>query len=189
MRISKFSTVPRLEKVPHKQNLTANEPPNKSIVGSVTTWFPPSTKIQLNSTTSPSKNPVDPVKAPLPQSITIMGERKFLIVPKHTILSVSPTIGAAVNTPSAKPVSSPTADKAPLTVSEDKNIISADAPGAVSPSSASLGAVVPSDDPEKPVIETEISILDPDQSPSEAERNTTNDEKVEGIRPAQSDTE
>lgn len=124
-RISKFTTVPQYVKV-SETNPAVSEPA-KSIVGAVTTWFPPSSKIQLNSNNSPPKNSTESVQSPRPQSITIMGDRKFLIIPKHNILSVSPTIGAAVNTPSSRPINSPTADKAPIpTNPDDQNETAAD---------------------------------------------------------------
>lgn len=146
MRISKFSTVPRYVKVPDAHSLVSLSEPTKSIVGSVTTWFPPSTTIQLNSNNSPPKNPLEAVQAPRPQSITIMGDRKYLIVPKHSILSVSPTIGAALSTPASRRLTSPTADKAPNVVSDkDKNEASVDLSMLDIPASASLGPAIPPD--------------------------------------------
>lgn len=64
-----------------------------------------------------------------------MGERKYLVVPKHSIVSVSPTIGAALNTPSIRTNVSPTADKPPTNlISDDDKILNHP-----SPTSASLG--------------------------------------------------
>lgn len=147
VRNSKFSTVPRYVKVPESHNLISQSEPAKSIVGSVTTWFPPSTTIQLNSNNSPPKNPPEAAQAPRPQSITIMGDRKYLIVPKHSILSVSPTIGAALSTPSSRPLASPTADKAPSSalIDKDKTATTVDTPMLAAPATASLGPAFPSE--------------------------------------------
>lgn len=143
-RVSKFSTVPHYVKVSDSYNMGGVSEPTKSIVGSVTTWFPPSSKIQLSSNNSSPKTSTDTMQSPRPQSITVMGDRKYLVIPKHSVLSVSPTIGAAVNTPSSRPLTSPTADKAPIT---DKNVASVDLPAAAVPTSACLGPSNPSSTP------------------------------------------
>lgn len=131
--------------------------PTKNLVGGVTTWFPPSSKIQLNSNSLllPKTSTESTMQSPRPQSITIMGDRKFLIIPKHSILSVSPTIGAAVNTPSAtRQLTSPTADTAPIPENPEKNGDSL--PSTVEPIqvSASLGPenplIQPADPPDPP---------------------------------------
>lgn len=149
MRNSKFITVPPYAKPSESHSITSQAEPTKSIVGSVTTWFPPSTTIQLNSNNSHPKNPLEAAQAPRPQSITIMGDRKYLIVPKHSILCVSPTIGAALSTPSSRPLSSPTADKAPniLLTDKDKTATNIDIPMLGVPATASMGIPVPPEIP------------------------------------------
>lgn len=61
---------------------------NKSLVGSVTTWFPPSSTIQVGNNELNSES--DSTRAPRPQFVEFIGNKKFLIVPKHNVLSVLP---------------------------------------------------------------------------------------------------
>lgn len=193
-RVSRFTTVPQYIKVSDSQHVASE--PSKSMVGSVTTWFPPSTKIHLNSTDSPPKNPTDAMQSPRPQSITIIGDRKFLIVPKHSVLSVSPTIGAAVNTPAARPITSPTADRVPLTIAADKNIASVDLPTPAVPTSACLGPTIIPDLPDPSSAPNPIeSSMSEKLDMSEANSNTASDsvksdEKMEELtQPTQTSKE
>lgn len=55
----------------------------KSLVGSLTTWFPPSSTIQVGN-----EDTANSVRVTRPQFVEILGNRKFLIVPKHNFLSV-----------------------------------------------------------------------------------------------------
>ncbi|XP_054261974.1 uncharacterized protein LOC128985973 isoform X2 [Macrosteles quadrilineatus] len=73
-----------------------------SIVGGVTTWLPPSSTIQLRSPTlatksSPSQKALlpsttshDPPSGQPVQSVLTTGTHRFIVVPKHNVLSVSP---------------------------------------------------------------------------------------------------
>lgn len=66
-------------------------PEPKGLVGGVTTWFPPSSTIrvggdQLRQPRFGSGN------VPRPQFVEILGDRKYLIIPKHNVLSVSPSV-------------------------------------------------------------------------------------------------
>ncbi|PSN55005.1 hypothetical protein C0J52_02318 [Blattella germanica] len=140
----KLLTVPRFVKVPRgRESVLAPQQGVKAatnkgtIVGAVTTWLPPSSTIQLSptggsktssavttysnsvcststivdsSTNSPSTTGV--------QAIAQMGNKKYIVVPKHNVLSVSPAMAATATTPTSKSSvqvgdSSPLGDKAP----------------------------------------------------------------------------
>lgn len=77
---------------------------NKSIVGSVTTWFPPSSTIQVSQEGSPNQTSDSRSIAPppRPQHVEFLGNKKFLIIPRHNIVSVSPTITTNAAAPSNK---------------------------------------------------------------------------------------
>uniref|UniRef100_A0A1Y1KBL8 MBD domain-containing protein n=1 Tax=Photinus pyralis TaxID=7054 RepID=A0A1Y1KBL8_PHOPY len=65
---------------------------NKSIVGSVTTWFPSSSTIQVNASNNPtsiSENIL--VAQQRPQHVEFLGTKQFLIIPKQNILAICPT--------------------------------------------------------------------------------------------------
>lgn len=68
----------------------------KGLVGGVTTWFPASSRIQVAS--NQLKPPqLGPVHSPRPQFVEFLGDKKYLIVPKHNIVSVSPSTGSTAN--------------------------------------------------------------------------------------------
>lgn len=67
---------------------SSHQTENKSLVGSVTTWFPPSSTIQVGNNEINSEN--NSVRIPRPQFVEYIGSKKFLIVPKHNVLSVLP---------------------------------------------------------------------------------------------------
>lgn len=67
---------------------TSHQNENKSLVGSVTTWFPPSSTIQVGNNELNSEN--NSIRVPRPQFVEYIGNKKFLIVPKHNVLSVLP---------------------------------------------------------------------------------------------------
>lgn len=149
----KLITVPRFVKVP--RSCESVLPPQQgqkgvsvnkgTIVGSVTTWLPPSSTIQLspNGVTKTSSNVAsasfstsasstgtisDPLASPQNsssvQSIARMGGKKYIVVPKHNVLSVSPAMAATATTPTSKSSmqvgeSSPLGDKAPVTLSSN----------------------------------------------------------------------
>ncbi|XP_066252805.1 uncharacterized protein [Euwallacea similis] len=86
------SDPPNLQSIPAppplvKVNKTVEGPPIqqpsegcKSLVGSVTSWLPHNSKIV---------NSEEPAEAPKPQNIEYIGGRKFLVIPKHNVMSVS----------------------------------------------------------------------------------------------------
>ena len=144
----KLITVPRYVKVSkrHQSLLTSQQTAkgtgNKgTIVGSVTTWLPPSSTIQLTtsggaktsspvttsfsgsvpSTSTPSDSCTSPPSATGVQALARMGGKKYIVVPKHNVLSVSPAMAATATTPTSKSSvqggdSSPLGDKAPVTL-------------------------------------------------------------------------
>ncbi|KAG5897923.1 hypothetical protein JTB14_014037 [Gonioctena quinquepunctata] len=67
---------------------------NKSIVGSVTSWLPHNAKIVDNI----QHNSDEPTEAPRPQYVEFLGGRKFLVIPKHNFMTVSPTVAATAVT-------------------------------------------------------------------------------------------
>lgn len=146
----KLITVPRFVKVPrsHESVLSPQQGQkgttgNKgTIVGSVTTWLPPSSTIHLSPTgvAKTSSNAVstslsssisststlsDPLTSPTPasvQSVAQMGGKKYIVVPKHNVLSVCPAMAATATTPTTKSCvqvgdPSPVVDNAPVTLS------------------------------------------------------------------------
>lgn len=105
----------------------------KNIVGAVTTWFAPNSRVRMNS-----KGVNLTANCPKPQSVAFMGDRKFLVLPKGNVLSVSPTAGATVNTPALlqPPLLLPSADQAPVLLPP----VPTPTPGdEILPSGASLG--------------------------------------------------
>ncbi|XP_023728039.1 uncharacterized protein LOC111875758 isoform X2 [Cryptotermes secundus] len=147
----KLITVPRFVKVPRsRESVLAPQQGQKgtaankgTIVGSVTTWLPPSSTIQLSSTgvaktsssaVSPSLSSSvsststisDPLTSPPTptnvQSLARVGSKKYIVVPKHNVLSVSPAMAATATTPTSKSSmqvgdASPLGDKAPVALS------------------------------------------------------------------------
>lgn len=71
---------------------TVNE--YKSIVGSVTSWLPHNSKIVDNI----PQNCEEPTEVPRPQYVEFLGGRKFLVIPKHNFMSVSPTVATSAVT-------------------------------------------------------------------------------------------
>lgn len=64
----------------------------KSLVGGVTTWFPPSSTIQVGG--NQIKMPqLGTVQTPRPQYVEFLGDKKYLIIPKHNVVSVLPSVG------------------------------------------------------------------------------------------------
>lgn len=74
---------------PPKSNKNLQNIETKSLVGSVTTWLPHSSTIQVDSMQKNKEN--EPMEAPRPQYVEYLAGRKFLIIPKHNIVSISPT--------------------------------------------------------------------------------------------------
>jgi hypothetical protein len=71
------------------KNVTQTATETKSLVGSVTSWLPHSSTIQVDNMQRNKEN--EPVEAPRPQYVEYLAGRKFLIIPKHNVVSVSPT--------------------------------------------------------------------------------------------------
>lgn len=63
---------------------------SKSLVGSVTTWLPHNSKIVDNI----QRTSEEPTEVPRPQYVEFLGGRKFLVIPKHNFMSVSPSVAA-----------------------------------------------------------------------------------------------
>ncbi|XP_017770384.1 PREDICTED: uncharacterized protein LOC108558090 [Nicrophorus vespilloides] len=81
--------LPELPKLTPKPGIVPVQE-NKSILGSVTTWFPPSSTIQLDNNDNNQENV--PQEPPRPQLVEFVGNKKYLIVPRHNILSVAPLV-------------------------------------------------------------------------------------------------
>lgn len=67
---------------------TSHHTESKGLVGSVTTWFPPSSTIQVGNNELNSES--EPIRIPRPQFVEYIGNKKFVIVPRHNVLSVQP---------------------------------------------------------------------------------------------------
>ncbi|KAJ8975060.1 hypothetical protein NQ317_005777 [Molorchus minor] len=93
-RPTQTHSVPKI--VTDNQIVQPNLSENKSLVGSVTTWLPHNSKIVENL----HRTNDEPTEAPRPQYLEILGGRKFLVIPKHNFMSVSPTVAVtATNKP------------------------------------------------------------------------------------------
>ncbi|KAF5299600.1 hypothetical protein FQA39_LY11515 [Lamprigera yunnana] len=79
---------------------------NKSIVGSVTTWFPSSSTIQVSEGSNPTAiSETISVAQQRPQHVEFLGKKQFLIIPKQNVLAISPNIPTSATAPATKPVS------------------------------------------------------------------------------------
>ncbi|CAG9819974.1 unnamed protein product [Phaedon cochleariae] len=65
----------------------------KSLVGSVTSWLPHNAKIVVNL----EQTAEEPFEVSRPQYVEFLGGRKFLVIPKHNFMSVSPTVASTAN--------------------------------------------------------------------------------------------
>ncbi|EFA01707.1 uncharacterized protein LOC664527 isoform X2 [Tribolium castaneum] len=88
--------LPKAKDVPTKQskNPTQTATETKSLVGSVTSWLPHSSTIQVDNMRNKEN---EPIEAPRPQYVEYLAGRKFLIIPKHNVVSVSPTVIKPMN--------------------------------------------------------------------------------------------
>lgn len=77
----KQSSNPPLESLSHRSN---DSKENKSVIGGLTTWVPPTANLISN------RSQLDISIAP-PQSIAIVAGRKYIMVPKTNLMSVSPS--------------------------------------------------------------------------------------------------
>lgn len=91
------SSVPIMPRLVQMPKIGKDAPPttqpvktieSKSIVGSVTSWLPHSSTIQVEQKNKGNQ----PVEAPRPQYLEYLAGRKFLIIPKHNVVSISPTV-------------------------------------------------------------------------------------------------
>lgn len=80
---------------PQTQNAHAHEP--KGILGAVTTWFPASSTIQVGQVGDDTMSRPEP--PPRPQLVEFVGSKKYLIVPRHNVLSVAHMQPAMATTP------------------------------------------------------------------------------------------
>lgn len=74
--------------------VTESSTESKGLVGSVTTWFPPSSTIQVGELRSPESGTM-PVQRP--QFVEIIGNRKYLIIPTQNVVAVSPNIASTAS--------------------------------------------------------------------------------------------
>ncbi|KAK9891632.1 hypothetical protein WA026_015595 [Henosepilachna vigintioctopunctata] len=65
---------------------------NNSILGHVTSWLPQNSRIQVDNQQVNVGEAVEPAR---PQYVEYLAGRKFLIIPKYNVVSVSPTVAAA----------------------------------------------------------------------------------------------
>ncbi|KAL3266834.1 hypothetical protein HHI36_010986 [Cryptolaemus montrouzieri] len=78
-----------IENVPTTTCNTTNE--NTSILGHVTSWLPQNSRIQVDSQPRNIGEIAEPSR---PQYVEFLAGRKFLIIPKYNVVSVSPTVTA-----------------------------------------------------------------------------------------------
>ncbi|XP_049825722.1 uncharacterized protein LOC109595867 isoform X2 [Aethina tumida] len=86
---------------------------SKSLVGSVTTWLPHNSKIIDNFPRNNGESQ-DTLK---PQYLEIIAGRKFLVIPKHNFMTVSPSVGATASRSNSR--DSPTPDLGPTNMPMD----------------------------------------------------------------------
>lgn len=92
----KLQRIPRPDDAQPPPRLTPRppavpQPETRGLVGGVTTWFPHSATVRVGGGAQPQSGAARP---PRPQFLEIVGSKKYLIIPKHSVLSVSPTIAA-----------------------------------------------------------------------------------------------
>nr|CAD7427013.1 unnamed protein product [Timema monikensis] len=111
---------------------------DKTIVGSVTTWLPPSSTIQLNSSSAKSTVLIPPTtsivtSSSTPNATTVVSPEssaasralsvvwidgsKYVVTPKHNVMSVSPSPALTATTPSLRSTTgdtTPSGDKPPV---------------------------------------------------------------------------
>lgn len=76
----------------------------------MTTWFPHSATIQVGGGVQLRPAHSGAVRPPRPQAVEFICDKKYLIIPKHSVLSVSPTIAAAAACRLEETVSTPVGD-------------------------------------------------------------------------------
>lgn len=141
---------------------------NKSIVGSVTSWLPHNAKIVENIPHHTSEEPTP--ELPRPQYVEFLAGRKFLVIPKHNFVSVSPNVAATAI--------SKTAIAKTATDAVDSTSVPVD--------SASLGPVSPTElkpepeSPSKPENSLTIDVTEVENSPNETLTAKEGDEKEDG---------
>lgn len=68
---------------PDNPPIKLQQPREGNVVGSMTTWLPPTSNISTN------RSGLNKIENP-PQTIAVLKGRKFIVVPKMNLLSVSP---------------------------------------------------------------------------------------------------
>lgn len=91
-----LKTVSKLVPVPKTEATTFNEfrpiqSKKKGIVGSVTTWLPPSSSIRIAKPSQKAATPtnVADMVMSFPQTIAIVNGKKYIVVAKHNVVNVS----------------------------------------------------------------------------------------------------
>ena len=89
----------RTAPLPSGQGIPGQQPEfQPGIVGGLTTWLPSSSTVQVQA---PHRIPVAPVAPPQPephgppQSVATIDGCKYIVVPKHNVLSVSPAMSVS----------------------------------------------------------------------------------------------
>lgn len=80
--------------------VTTTSKANK-LLGAVTTWLPPASTIQLDSSKSSPPIGKTPSSSEAAQGLAKVGDRRYIVIPKHNVLSVTPTTSATA--PASKP--------------------------------------------------------------------------------------
>lgn len=74
---------PKTPRPTPKSDPPTQQPREGNVVGSMTTWLPPTSNISTN------RSALNKIENP-PQTIAVVKGRKFIVVPKMNLLSVSP---------------------------------------------------------------------------------------------------
>ncbi|XP_044749294.1 uncharacterized protein LOC123310003 isoform X2 [Coccinella septempunctata] len=87
---------PTVDQDEEQADRAAETAENSSILGHVTSWLPQNSRIQVDSQQRCPNELSGPAR---PQYVEYLAGRKFLIIPKYNIVSVSPTVGARSSQP------------------------------------------------------------------------------------------
>ncbi|XP_045480357.1 uncharacterized protein LOC123684896 isoform X2 [Harmonia axyridis] len=105
------TALPKLQRIPKSPEGELNQPPdavddhvdkvvqsseNSSILGHVTSWLPQNSRIEVDNQQRSVSETAGPAR---PQYVEYLAGRKFLIIPKYNVVSVSPTVGARTSQP------------------------------------------------------------------------------------------
>lgn len=119
---NQLGSLPKLQRIPRNTDPDASadpdtlplpEPPkltprpqpeqivkSQSLVGSLTTWLPHNSKIidNIEDMGGGGDNQAGGAGASRPQYVEFLAGRKFLVIPKHNFMSVSPTVAVTAST-------------------------------------------------------------------------------------------